>query len=584
MKHHLPSLLLPLVLLTTLPRTGTAQNADRRTGVSLNLNVLQYKGDFGSEYWDFSHNNYAPGLAINQYLGRGLDLHAQLLYGTLSGRRSAATYFNTDVVNVNLGLKLKLNNGWALKEKSFLQPYLLVAPGWTFVNRAGYYNGERIDLNKGYFDLFGGAGLGFRLGGGVSLFVQSAQHLPLDADFDGETKAGAKRWNDQFMQHTVGLTFNLGQAADEDQDEVPDRKDRCPGTAPGTPVDEYGCPLDADHDGVPDAQDQCPGDAGTAELHGCPDRDNDGLADPDDACPEVAGKPELQGCPDADNDGVPDREDKCPDTPTDTHVDADGCPVADAPATPAQPAAPAPAPTPATPGDADNDGVPDAADRCPNAAGPASNKGCPEVKAETRQRLREATRFISFEPNKATLLPSSYPTLDGIAQILRDYPDYTLSIAGHTDSKGPAAFNQRLSRERAAAARAYLVGPGISESRLQLRGYGPAHPIAPNTTEAGRARNRRVEFDLYLTGDRNAAEVKYGKEPGAAPVKPKAPAKKAPVRKPAARNAAVKKPAAAVRKAPVRPTAKPAPTKPAAPAKKAPARQPAQTTPAPPRR
>ncbi|MCC3158009.1 OmpA family protein [Hymenobacter sp. 15J16-1T3B] len=220
-----------------------------------------------------------------------------------------------------------------------------------------------------------------------------------------------------------------------------------------------------------------------------------------------------------------------------------------APTPPAQPATPAPAPSATA--DTDGDGVPDAADRCPTSAGAASNKGCPIVRAETRKRLREATRFISFEPNRATLLSSSHATLDGIAQILRDYPDYSLSIAGHTDSKGPAAFNQRLSRERAAAARSYLVGQGIAEDRLQLRGYGPARPVAPNTTEAGRAKNRRVEFDLFLTGDRNAAEVKYGKEPTGTPAKaqPAKPARKAAVR-PSARRPAAKAPAkaSAVRK------------------------------------
>jgi outer membrane protein OmpA-like peptidoglycan-associated protein len=107
-------------------------------------------------------------------------------------------------------------------------------------------------------------------------------------------------------------------------------------------------------------------------------------------------------------------------------------------------------------------------DRCPTTPGPASNRGCPEIKAETRLRLKEATKFIGFELNRATLLPSSYPTLEAIGQILNEYPTYTLSIVGHTDSKGPAAYNLRLSRERAAAARRYMLGQGIAENRIQL--------------------------------------------------------------------------------------------------------------------
>ncbi|GAB3831263.1 OmpA family protein [Hymenobacter jeollabukensis] len=548
MKHTLLSdrwLLLPLALLAA-PRPVQAQTPERHTSFGINLSALQYQGDYGSDYWKFDRSKYAGGIAINQYLGRGLDLSTQLFYGELSGSNALArTRFNTTLINANAGLKFKLNNGWALKETAFIQPYLLAAGGWTYTSRIGWVDNIRSDRDQGYFDVFGAAGINFRLGPGVGLFVQTGQHLPLDANIDGVNRPNDKdRWDDRFLQHTVGLTFNLGQARDEDGDDVADSKDRCPGTPTGILVDDHGCPLDSDRDGVPDYQDQCPDQAGTAELKGCADKDGDGVSDGDDACPDVAGKPELQGCPDADNDGVPDQEDKCADTPAGTQVDPSGCPVAE-PA-PAQPA-PEPTPAPAKPSataDTDGDGVPDAVDRCPTSAGPASNKGCPIVRPETRKSLREATRFISFEPNRAALLPSSHATLDGIAQILRDYPDYSLSIAGHTDSKGPAAFNQRLSRERAAAARSYLAGQGIAEERLQLRGYGPARPIAPNTTEAGRAKNRRVEFDLFLTGDRNAAEVKYGKEPTGAPAKaqPARPARKAPARTAVRSKTAVKAP------------------------------------------
>ncbi len=130
MKHFLLSLrglVLPLVLLASQP-AAKAQTADRRTSLGLTASALQYKGDFGSNYWKFDANEYAPGLAINQYLARGLDLNTQAIYGQLTGHRTPTTYFNTTLVNVNVGLKFKLNNGWALKETARLQPYLLAAP------------------------------------------------------------------------------------------------------------------------------------------------------------------------------------------------------------------------------------------------------------------------------------------------------------------------------------------------------------------------------------------------------------------------------------------------------------------------
>ncbi|UOG72954.1 OmpA family protein [Hymenobacter tibetensis] len=556
MKHFLPLLrvlALPLLLVATQPLAVVAQTAERRTSIGVNVSTLQYQGDFGSEYWKFSNNHYAPGFAINQYLMRGLDLNAQVFYGELTGQRSATTHFATTLINTNLGFKFRLNNGWALKEDALIQPYLLAGSGFTYTSRTGLTDGNRIEEDKGFVDVMTGAGINLRLGRGMGLFVQSSQHLPLHANLDGVAAPNEPRWADRFLQHTVGLTFNLGQAPDADEDGVPDGADQCPGTPNGIEVNERGCPLDDDKDGVPNHQDQCPNDPGTVEMRGCPDTDQDGIDDVDDTCPDTPGKPELGGCPDTDNDGVVDSEDTCLDTPAGATVDAKGCTVPGA----ALAAAPT---TSATATDTDGDGVINTEDRCPNHAGTVANHGCPEIQAQVRQRLREATQFIGFERNKATLLPSSYPTLDTITHILNQYPTYSLSIAGHTDSQGPAAFNLRLSRERAAAARRYLLDHGSANARIEVRGYGPRHPLAPNTTEEGRTRNRRVEFDLFLTGEANAAQVKYGSEPMTATAGPakskvslpkkqpskkaraskkgkKAPSRKAPARKASSRKA-----------------------------------------------
>jgi outer membrane protein OmpA-like peptidoglycan-associated protein len=528
-RFQLPASLLLAVFATQL-QPAAAQTRERRTSVGFNASTLQYQGDFGSDYWKFSGNNqYAPGLAVNFYLFRGLDLNTQFFYGQLKGRRSATSFFNTTLLNSTLGFKLKLNNGWALKEEARIQPYLLGGGGWTYASRVGLTDGNRIDENKGYIDVMGGAGISLRLGGGVSFFVQSSQHLPMHANLDGVPAATTPRWADRFLQHTVGLTFNMGQARDIDEDGVPDRLDLCPKTPADIEVDTHGCPLDDDHDGVPNYQDQCPNDPGTAEMRGCPDTDNDGVDDVDDACPDTPGKLELHGCPDTDNDGVTDANDNCLDTPAGATVDANGCTVATANSpirTDSTRTAPAAG---STITDTDGDGTPNSADRCPTDAGPATNHGCPVIKDRDRQRMQKATLFIGFERSKATLLPSSYPTLDTIAQILTQYPNYSLSIAGHTDSQGALAYNLRLSRERAAAARRYLLSKSTAGTRVELRGYGPTHPLTSNTTETGRIRNRRVEFDLFLTGEPNAAQVKYGTEPTlptAAPIKPKAVAPK----------------------------------------------------------
>ncbi len=102
---------------------------------------------------------------------------------------------------------------------------------------------------------------------------------------------------------------------------------------------------------------------------------------------------------------------------------------------------------------------------------------------------------IYFELNKATIKPESYPALQEAARILIDNPNIKVEIQGHTDNIGSEKYNQDLSEKRAYAVMNYLVkNHGISPDRLVAKGYGSAKPIADNTTEQGRALNRRVEF------------------------------------------------------------------------------------------
>ncbi|OGX87827.1 OmpA family protein [Hymenobacter glacialis] len=520
--HLKPQLLrglaLGAVMLGMAAPHSQAQTADRKTAISLYGSAYQYKGNYGSYFWDFSKSNGGPGITFNRYLSSGLDLGLALGYTELKGAQTSnkANSFSTNVVHGNLAFKFKLNNGWAIKEDAFIQPYLTIAPGLAYLSREATYRGRATDENATSFDLMGAAGINFRLSDGVGLFIQTGQHIPFGANIDGDPVRDDNRIDDRYLQHSAGLTFAFGKTMDEDKDGVSDKKDKCPGTPAGVAVDPNGCPLDKDGDGIPDYQDKCPDVKGVAALQGCPDRDGDGVTDAEDKCPDTPGKAELAGCPDADNDGVTDADDKCPDTPAGVQVDASGCPL-----------------------DRDGDGVPDFQDRCPDRAGPASNKGCPEIKAEAKKILNEATKYINFDFNKATLKASSYPKLEQMVQIMNDYPDYSLSIAGHTDSKGADDFNLGLSYERAASARAYMLSKGIPAERIEARGYGETKPIATNATAAGQALNRRVDFDPFLTGETNAAEVKYGAAPTIQEIKAqgkavptrKAPMKKAPVRK-----------------------------------------------------
>jgi OOP family OmpA-OmpF porin len=249
-----------------------------------------------------------------------------------------------------------------------------------------------------------------------------------------------------------------GCPKDADGDGVADGLDKCPNTPKGVKVDAEGCPMDSDKDGVADGPDQCPDTPKGAKVDakGCPiDSDHDGVADGLDECPETPQGVKVggDGCPlDLDRDGVFDGVDKCPDTPAGVKVDATGCPVA-APAAP-----PAAAAIPMTQG----------------------------------QSL--VLEGVNFETNSAKLKPESSQVLNRVVESLKANPSVRVEVAGYTDSAGKQAYNVDLSKRRAASVRDYLVSKGIAGSRLDPKGYGPAHPVADNTTAEGRAKNRRVEL------------------------------------------------------------------------------------------
>lgn len=322
--------------------------------------------------------------------------------------------------------------------------------------------------------------------------------LKPDADSDGVPN------DEDDCPEAAGLAIFNG-CPDSDSDGVMDKDDLCPEQS--GPIANGGCPkeasttLDADGDGLTDNNDNCPNLAGPASNMGCPlpDADNDGVSDADDKCPSTPGFAKFEGCPDSDGDNVPDHKDICPDNVGLPRFG--GCP------------------------DTDGDGIADPSDMCPTVAGTAANKGCPGsivnsnpstgsnpntssssssssnsnssyVTSSEAELLSLASQDIEFETAKAVIRSRSYSLLNQVAELLKRYPNYTLTISGHTDSIGSSTDNQRLSEKRAAACKAYLVSRGVSSSRIVSNGFGEKQPIADNRYSAGRKKNRRVEFRL----------------------------------------------------------------------------------------
>ena len=334
-----------------------------------------------------------------------------------------------------------------------IDPSLSVGGGYTFFGDSSYGT-----LNPG-------AGLTFWFTENVGLELATKYKKSFG---DREDASGTPDAPSHF-QHSAGLIFKFG-GKDTDGDGIYDKDDACPEVAG---LKEFnGCP-DTDGDGIQDSADACPEVAGLAALNGCPDTDGDGIADKDDSCPEVAGLAALNGCPDADGDGVADKDDKCP--------------------TVAGPKANAGCPWP----DTDGDGVLDKDDKCPTVKGTVANKGCPEVSDEVVKKLNDYAKTILFDTGKFSFQKQTFPVLQAITAILKEYPTAKFSIEGHTDNVGKADFNQKLSDGRANAVKQYLIDNGIDPFRLTSKGFGMDNPIDTNKTAKGRANNRRVEVKLF---------------------------------------------------------------------------------------
>ena len=410
-------------------------------------NVISNQSELFDEYFNVNdHWNILPSVSrihVARYLGQNFTFGAT---GTINridkvgdARVNDLTYYGAD------------------GEIKYSFRDLIGGPGGWFDLSVGAGGGYTWLDDIGFGTANALANVRFWLGKNLSLSFQSTYKHAFQEDY------GVRHF-----QHSAGIGFKFG-GKDTDGDGIYDNEDECPET-PGLP-EFNGCP-DSDGDGIEDRNDACPNTPGVPEFNGCPDSDGDGIADPQDACPTIPGIAALNGCPDADGDGITDADDQCPNE--------------------AGPAANNGCPWP----DRDGDGVLDKDDQCPDVPGTVANNGCPEVTIEVINQLNEYSKTILFDTAKASIREESYAVLQNIVDIMKEYPNTSFVIEGHTDSRGSDSLNQRLSDERAASVKNYLTTIGMDASRLSSIGYGETRPIATNNTAAGRQQNRRVEISL----------------------------------------------------------------------------------------
>lgn len=286
-------------------------------------------------------------------------------------------------------------------------------------------------------------------------FTAEINYVPAD-DLDGVTNIISNgNSDDLFVSGLFGINLFIGGTIDSDGDGIPDKLDACPNTPVSVAVDQFGCPVDSDKDGIPDYIDLCnntPINTFVDSLGSPLDSDDDGIPDFRDLCTGTAAGIEVDssGCPlDSDKDGVADYIDLCPDTPAGNEVDKDGC-----------------------------------------------------IKSSGALLIPEKYLFIlqsdlSFDGD-FNLLPFAQAELWKIINIMRDYSATKWRIESYTDNAGSYESNIDLSINRAKAIYEFIVSAGIKPDRLAFFGYGAEYPIADNSSEAGRSRNRRIVILLDL--------------------------------------------------------------------------------------
>jgi OOP family OmpA-OmpF porin len=330
---------------------------------------------------------------------------------------------------------------------------------------------------------------------GLKVFIARNSFLVLGASY-GVTRFAGESYGSPEPRAFVGITYEPS-IGDKDGDGYKDNVDACPLDPEDFDgfEDKDGCPEpDNDGDGVLDVDDDCPLVPGPVENKGCPmavkrgDRDGDGIYDDVDKCPDDPEDydkfEDTDGCPEPDNDGdgILDKDDQCPNDPEDKDgwEDADGCPEPDN----------------------DGDGILDKDDACPNEPetknGYEDEDGCPDEKKRVKIVKGKILILekIYFEYDKAVIKKESYGILYEVAKTMNENPQILLvRVEGHTDSDGGDDYNLKLSDARAHSVRDFLVKKGgVAGDRLEAKGYGETKPIADNSTDEGKATNRRVEF------------------------------------------------------------------------------------------
>lgn len=478
----------------------------------------------GTNFWisDFNQLKFAPAanLAARYGLGKYFSLGLNAGYG------AAKTYQEPFLANLDYGYRLgyvKLNAFDAsvrafvhLAPGANINPYMYVGAGGYYFQRKGA-GGKNLPDNNYRGSFLVPLGLGF------DAFIDKTTSVSVDVGFQafGDwTDFRRNKSSDGLLTSRVGINFFLGGGeSDSDEDGLTDADERRYGTDPdkadtdvdglkdGEEVNRYRTnPLrsDTDGDNLSDGDEVFTYKTSPTKT----DTDGDLLSDGDEVLLYHTDPNKM----DTDGDGLTDGDEVLADKTDPLKVDTDGDGLTDGDEVQQYKTDPHLADTDkdflsdneevrvlrTDPRKADTDGGGelDGAEvkRGTDPLRPEDDGGSGTIRLE--KGFSVVLPGVKFQSGSATLSRSSEVILQKALAALLEKPELRVEIAGHTDSEGSPAANDKLSKARAQAVRAWLVGRGIPPSRLTAVGYGSRSPIATNLTAEGRAKNRRIEFHV----------------------------------------------------------------------------------------
>jgi OOP family OmpA-OmpF porin len=435
----------------------------KRWGVSVHGGIPVMQGDR-----DIKSFSGALGVSAKYAFANNFNVRAMLLGGQMLNKNlgSVLPYYEStsNFVEVTTQCNLNLVN-FKKKGTGRNVSQLYVGAGLGYHIGLLSYTGTTSNVTQPEVSSLivpYGAGFKWFLNSSFDLGVEVSQRLTFTDQIDGyESPAATNRSNDFYILPQVFLTYNLGATKNDRSIEWVEPAEQVYDELIKTKLETNQRIEDMKKDHA-------------STVNSMRENFEQQLAENRKRSDSLINAFRESYKNDSDEDGVSDVFDKEPNTPAGALVDGSGRAM-----------------------DTDKDSIPDYRDKCPTQAGRAANNGCPvQASRDQLMVINDGIKNLQFETGVAVIKPSSFPALDKLAQLLVDNEIFLFRIDGHTDNVGDSLMNISLSQGRADAVKSYLVSKGVEASRISATGYGSSRPVVSNTTEAGRARNRRVDMQI----------------------------------------------------------------------------------------